>query len=212
MNDKKLVTIYILCGYKGSGKDTLVNIFKDKTRNYGDCNLKIERYAFADPLKDICYSIFSKSRFGNRIQREHFDRFEEKENVIEGLGNGDKDITPRELCLDISKFIRGIDNYYFIHLLVKKIKNSISFHKFHSEPVIMFITDCRYQEEMLLLKELKDYHINVDTKSFWIKRYSFPNSSDPSENSITETDCDYSVFNLPGTSKQEFFENFISFI
>lgn len=208
------VCLFVLCGYKGSGKDTLINTFKDfvkSSTNY-DHNTRIERFAFADPLKDLCYSIFKKSS-GCRdiLQRKTFDDVSTKDKPIISLGNGEN-TTPRDLCLVISKAVRSIDNQYFIDLTISKIKESISFHKYYQRPLVIFISDCRFQEELQRLKDLEDEHCCLVVKTFWVKRFDKSNSSDPSENSICEKDCECVVLNREGTSLNELFDNFKKFL
>ena len=205
--ETKKIKIYVLCGYKGSGKDTLVTLYRDYLKTNFKTNVTIEKYAFADPLKDICYNVFSKNC--RQLQRNHFDKVEYKESPIQGLPN---ETTPRDLCLEVSKCIRGIYDNYFIDLIMKKINNSISYHKFHDHgnenANILFVTDCRFQEELYAVKNLQQEHTRVEVKTFWIKRFETPPNSHPSENSLNERDCDYIVENISKNTKT-FLENFI---
>ena len=140
-----LPNIIGICGKKFHGKDTIANYLVDK-HGY-------KRIAFADPIKDIC-----KSVFGLNHEQLHGNLKEETDSYWK--------TTPRKLMQFIgtdlfrnntANIMPHIGDSVWIHVLVKKISDEIS-----KDPTSKFvITDVRFENELECINKLNGLKIKV---------------------------------------------------
>ena len=158
--------VILLCGWKGSGKDTIAN-YLTKKHNY-------KRFAFADSLKDEISNDYN-------IKRELFDcrKSKEKKIFIPKLNDY---FSPRELCITIGQERKKFDEYYWVNKVVKDINCS--------KNVKCVISDCRFPIELNRFKLS-----NFNCISIWVNRFDKNNSSDITETSLSYTNCDYFINN-----------------
>lgn len=148
-----------LCGFAGSGKDTVGKIFQE----YG-----YEKYSMAKPLKDIISILFSWDRDmidgitdESRIWREQPDIWwTNKLNWREKYGC---DFTPR-ICLQSfgTDLIRNqFHNDMWLNVMERYLMDTTS---------DIIITDSRFYNELNKIKELNGYIIRVKRKEdpLWV--------------------------------------------
>lgn len=135
-----------LCGFKGSGKDTLANILVEE--------YNFTKISFADKLKDITSILFNWERKllegDTKLSREF--RETKDEWWSEKLN---REITPRKMLqqlgtdilrdnLDLNIWVNSIEKY----LVENKYQNIV-------------ITDCRFKNEIEMLKKYQGKIIYV---------------------------------------------------
>lgn len=136
-----------ICGLKGSGKDTIAKIICDNDDSF----IPI---AFADVVKDICSVMFGWDRdmlsgrfIESREWREQPDKYWSKEFGF--------DFTPRKALTTVgTDIIRGtfLENIWDLNVK-RKILNDPD-HNF-------VITDCRFPNEIAMIKELGGMIVQV---------------------------------------------------
>lgn len=143
-------------GKAGSGKDTSASYFKNS-----------KNFAFATRLKEICCFIFGLSK--------------EQTETLKEIKDPRWGITPREIFQKVGKFIRSIDNNYFVNYLKSQLLacdgNRI-------------ITDVRYDNEAQMIKELGGMIIKIVRPNYLS---DFDNHE--SENGIMEKYIDVIIIN-----------------
>lgn len=164
-------------GKKGSGKDTLGNYLIEK--------YKFERYAFGDPVKEVCRILF-----GFNDQQLYGDK---KEEMDISLG-----IKPREAFQKIgTNFGRKIFHELFPGILIPEGQIWINIFKNNCNHRNVVLTDVRFQNEADAIKELGGFIIYIDSK------YCL---DDNHESEQINVEYDFLVKNH-GT-KDELFQNF----
>lgn len=132
-----------IAGKKGSGKDTLGKYICDK---YG-----FKRYAFGDPVKEVC-----KILFGFNDEQLYGD---DKEKMDMKLG-----IRPREAFQKIgTDFGREIIHKLFPRLLIEKEELWISIFLRNACKNNLVITDVRFQNEADAIKKAGGIIIFLDS-------------------------------------------------
>jgi RNA polymerase sigma factor (sigma-70 family) len=113
-------TIVILSGKAGAGKDTFAEMLGGAW----------ERISFADEVKATCSELVDL----------HMDFFHKRELKDSPMLIGGKIQTPRDLCVSVGMYYRGIDPHYWTKKAVEKIRNSKS--------EFFVITDWRFPNEL----------------------------------------------------------------
>ena len=120
------IKIILLNGKANSGKDTY---YKDYLKEFSGTEY-IARFAFADAIKDL--------------MREFF-KWDDK----------DKEGVRRSQMQFIGNAFRELDRSVWIDYLEEKIKGYIKYHVWLGcKDVTVFITDCRFENEILRTREL----------------------------------------------------------
>jgi dephospho-CoA kinase len=153
-----------LVGTSGSGKDYLASILMN--------GYNFKRAAFADPLREVCSSIFNIGEYGSD---------ELKDTVIPEYG-----VTARNIWIHMSNSIRHLDDNIWIARTVNKIESMSGSN--------IVVTDCRTFPEMKALrkngfkfvyivrpensKELNDYDMKNTVHLNLLCDFSYRNSND----------------------------------
>ena len=148
-----------ICGFQGSGKDTMANILIEK---YGFIKI-----SYASTLKDIicllfgwCRELMEGDTEKSRMWRETVDEWWAEKLDIPGL-------TPRMVMQKIGTdlFRKHFNENIWVHIVEKKIKD-IGFLQ------NVVITDCRFPNEIELLRKFggKIIHIHRDLP-LWFDNY-----------------------------------------
>ena len=168
-----------ITGRKQNGKDTIGNYLIE---NYG-----YERYAFADPLKEICKILFGfndDQLWGNK--KEEMDPFWKT--------------TPRKLFQFIGtelfreqlyQVLPDVTDDIWVKVLEKKLMDSDPLKK-------IVITDIRFQNECDLIKKLGGTLIRVTRNTLEV------NDLHSSEKDIDDFNVDYEIIN--NTNKMDLYE------
>lgn len=160
-----------LCGFAQSGKDTVAGLLVDK--------LGWERVAFADSLRDVLYALNpiicdwpreGWFRVQDAVNDEGWDvtkvRYSEVRTLLQRLGTE----AGREV----------IDQNLWVRMGEDKIEAA-------GKPVV--VTDCRFPNEVALIKRRKGHLI-------WIDRPGVEAANaHASEHSVTSADCDFIIKN-----------------
>lgn len=164
-----------ICGYKQSGKDTIGKYLVD---NFG-----FVRYAFADPIREVCKIIFD---WTDEYMREH------KEKVDDFWG-----ISPRYAMQWIGtegfQYYLPKDAPQFAEEVGRTIwvKKFLRWHE-RTQNRRVVITDMRFHHEMDMLEE----HLGNDVISIRVNRDSVePNDPHASEQDIPDLNVDWEVGN-----------------
>lgn len=178
-----------VCGFMGSGKDSVADILEERD---------FIRFAFADTVKEVAHVLFDWpiDMLQGRTEESRAWREVVDEEWSEILGY---EITPRLALQKIgTECCRNVfGENIFVGKVLKKIKN-----KYPGKNVI--ITDCRFENEIILLKKngFKIAHINRDSKSKpWYNEYKNGidvndiNDLHPSEYRWIRCDFDYEIDN-----------------
>lgn len=118
-------TIILLSGKAGVGKDTFAEMLGGAW----------ERISFADAVKEECSTLADL----------HMDFFHKRELKDSPVFIGGKLQTPRDLCISVGGYYRGIDPKYWTNKAVEKIRNSNSNY--------IVITDWRFPNELEAIKQ-----------------------------------------------------------
>jgi hypothetical protein len=148
-----------ICGFQGAGKDTMANILIKK---YG-----FIKFSFASALKDVISILFCWPRElmkgdtdESRLWREKVDEWWSKKLDIPGL-------TPRMIIQKIGTdlFSKYFNENIWVHIIEKRIKDAGILQN-------IVITDCRFPNEIELLRELggKIIHIHKNLP-LWFDNY-----------------------------------------
>lgn len=145
-----------LFGYQGVGKDTIANILVNE---YGYTKL-----AFATKVKDIVSIIFGWDR--KMVEGNTKESREWREQVDEFWSDklGITDFTPRKALQMIGTDV--FRNHFHNDIWTLIIENEIK--KLGTEKIV--ITDCRFENEYNLLKDLGFHMIKVDSTIFGDKQ------------------------------------------
>ena len=143
-------------GKAGAGKDTAASYFKNATF-----------FLFFIRFKEICCFIFG-------LSKEQTETLKEVKDPRWG-------ITPREIFQKVGKFIRSIDNNYFVNYLKVQLLNGTGKR---------IITDVRYDNEAQMIKELGGTIIKIVRPDYLS---DFDNHE--SENGIMEKYVDVIIIN-----------------
>jgi hypothetical protein len=163
--------IILLTGWSESGKDTVADIL---VKNHG-----FTKYAFADPLKDLCSSLYGFPRVMANTQ--------EGKRTVWKVGY--KNQTIREILLETAKLDRARfgDNIY-----AKEIRDSIQ----TDGKTKIVISDLRYFTELSTMKDFARQ--NVHQLEIWkVIREGQVESpvNDPSEYGLTTLKPDATIQN-----------------
>jgi hypothetical protein len=150
--------IYAICGFVGSGKDTLANLIKEYYEIY---QMNVVKLSFAKVLKDIVALVFNWDRSllegdtkESRIWREKVDEWWSKRLNIHNL-------TPRYILQNWGTEV--LRNNFHPDIWIACLENQLRF----SGADIILITDCRFENEIETLR-------NFNTKFIWIQRGDNP--------------------------------------
>jgi hypothetical protein len=150
--------IYAICGFIGSGKDTVSNIISEYYEKR-QCNVK--RLSFASSLKDAVSCVFGWERHllegdtkESREWREKVDEWWSKRLDIPNL-------TPRFILQNWGTDV--LRNKFHQDIWIASIERKILF----SQSDVIVITDCRFTNEIEALNKF-------DTKFIWVKRGEIP--------------------------------------
>ena len=120
------VKIILLNAPAGAGKD---HYYLNYKKEFGDSQY-IVRFAFADAIKDIMRGFFK-------------------------WDGKDKEGVWRTMAQTIGNTFRGIDKIVWVDYLEEPIAGYIDFHSgLGDKDVTVFLTDCRFENEILRTKEL----------------------------------------------------------
>lgn len=141
------MAIIAVCGFAGSGKDT---VGKYLVENYG-----FQKDSFASPLKDIVSTIFNWDRYKlegtteyNRQWRELPDRWwSEKLNI--------PDLSPRKALQIIGTDL--FRQHFTPDLWMLSLEN-----RYNKDKKNIVVTDARFYNEIGLIKQLGGYVISVE--------------------------------------------------
>jgi hypothetical protein len=147
MNDKNLNLIGLI-GVKKSGKDTVGNYLVE--------NFEFTRYAFGDPVKEICKTLFDLS---DEQLNDH--KFKEKKDERWG-------VSPREMFQRIGTEFGQFELFKLFPELKKKIKYRELWVKLFEEWIQknndkkVVITDVRFKHEAKKIKDLGGINIKIN--------------------------------------------------
>lgn len=186
-------TIIMISAWKGSGKDTAADYL---VKEFG-----FKRLGFADPLKDLCSSLFN-------VKRRMFDDAADKESPImympvqakDGFSKNVTDFmakefktgsafesekywTPRALAILVGSTMRSVNPDFWVEKAISQCQPGQKY----------VISDCRYKNE---IESVKRAGANVITVR--INRFDTSPSDDPSERDLDDYKFDV-VINNKGT-------------
>lgn len=164
-----------IIGQKRSGKDTVANIL---TKDYG-----FSKYAFADPIKEICKIIF-----GWEDVDEDYDK--EKMEPIWGLSRRKalQLIGTDMFQFDLPKHSPTFDHYVGRNLWAMRFEQW--YENICQNPDVV-VSDVRFQHEYDVLKRMNAKFIKVDRGTANIDNH-------PSESAIDTLPYDYLLENTKG--------------
>lgn len=167
--------IILLTGWSESGKDTIADIL---VLLHG-----FKKYAFADPLKDLCSQLYG-------FPREWSDTQEGKKKIWK---MGYKEKTIRDILLETALVDRKrFGDEIYVNEILKKIRRE--------NPERVVISDLRWHTELTPLRAFAAG--NGHSLEVWkVIREGQTESpvKDPSENYMTDLEPDYTLLN-PGIS------------
>jgi hypothetical protein len=120
---------------KGVGKDTIANSMIVEACNY---QLKAQKIAFADAVKDVAYQLYHSYGIEERMYYEQ--NREAKDEMLPMLC-----LTPRQVWIDLSDNLARIAPRLWFDLTMDKIKANTD---------IAIVTDLRYMREARFLSAL----------------------------------------------------------
>ena len=209
--------IYVgLCGNKGAGKNTVSKILRDKLSKTTNCTCY--EIAFADPVKEVCSSVFGweyRNLLGDTIEsrewREKQDEFWSKK-----LG---REFTPR-MALQLvgtDLFRNHFDENIWINSLeanVNKIYESNNAHQIAN--VFFMVPDTRFSNEIDFIRKNNGIIIEVkrNTPSWYNDALSYNTTKEsdlpeslknvhPSEYSYVGCNPDFTIDNTCDISYTE---------
>jgi hypothetical protein len=161
-----------ICGKKQAGKDTFADFGCKIASGLGLSSAKI---AVASPLKqfaiDYCgvpkHLPWGTDQDKNATIGKWGDYF--NESIVSSQGKSVLgDITVRELLQVLgTNVFRGIHENWWINVLKNRIKSGSFDHEFGSEnPVIVFITDVRFSNEVEAVNSMGGYSVKIDRDVF----------------------------------------------
>lgn len=122
-----------VCGFKGSGKDTVCRLIKSELDALG---IKSRIVAFADPIKDVVKTAFHLS------SDEEYDRFKRGTVTVDSFGTK---VSGRHILRTIGMTMRSYDYYQF----VRRVNEIVE--RFPKE--IIIISDVRFANEVLFCND-----------------------------------------------------------
>jgi len=161
--------IYLLCGYAGSGKDTVGAIYE---------RVGFRRYAFADVLKAYVADLHG---FNYALTQT-----EKGKDTLVTSKKTKRLATVRTFLIEDSDRVKKekADDGYWAAIVSERIKAET--------PKYVVITDWRYQAELAKLKadlpEAKIIRVRVIRESVKV-------SPDPSEHDLDNITCDFTLYN-----------------
>lgn len=117
-----------VCGFKGSGKDTVCRLIKSELESLG---FKSRIVAFADPIKDVVKTAFHLS------SDDEYDRFKRGTVTVDVFGTK---VTGRHILRTIGMTMRGYDENQF----VRRVDDFI----YNNPNEIVIISDLRFDNEV----------------------------------------------------------------
>ena len=144
-----------ICGFIGSGKDTVANMFVERGCTHD---------SFAAPLKDLCSSIFGWERSlleGDTVESRDFRETPDMDLTTKKLGV--PNFTPR-LALQLlgTEVLRNhFDQDIWLNSLEYRIR------KQSSDAPCVVVSDARFRNELDLIK-------NMGGKIIWVQRGELP--------------------------------------
>lgn len=182
--------ILVICGLKGSGKDTI--------GDYLIQNHNFKRFCFGDALKDICSILFGWPRHLLEGDTKDSRTFRETEDKWWSNKLGFK-ITPRIAFQKIgTDVIRSHFNMDIWTLIIER-KICEFQKKYRTQNIV--ITDCRFQNEIQMVQSYGAKLISVYRNlPEWVLSYKNGESSVPENVHISEydwirTDFDFEIKN-----------------
>ena len=153
-----------ISGKAGHGKDSLADIIQKDINEDEDHNVFFERVRYADKLKDVCADLFDIDQSGQ-------NNLDYKDVPIPHLDN----MTPREVWQIFgTEVARNIFDNVWIYHHEKRIIKTLLDNYAHSENVIVFTTDIRFQNEYNSLKNFgKNNSVDIDTCLIRVNRPGF---------------------------------------
>ena len=122
--------IIAICGFKGSGKDTVAKLLETCYTNANHKDCKVERLAYADPIKETVMNIFHLKDVSE------YDAFKRDEFKV----NDQVSVKGRDIVVGIGMKMREYDENQFVCYVASKI-NSDNIN-------VAIITDLRFQNEV----------------------------------------------------------------
>lgn len=142
------MTLIIGIGHKKrSGKDLFASYLQEELLQYG----RVTKRSFADPIKEIAYSIFSMYNLGDKDFYEKNP--EERKAPLEGIGK-----TPRQLWIELGSAVRSIHEGVWIDMM-------FGFGNELHPPIAMIIPDVRFPKEVEAVKSRGGILIKVKRDS-----------------------------------------------
>lgn len=197
--------IYLICGYKGTGKDTLYKYIREKRKDishlYGiktlsyavlstkDNKFDLNKYydtsriSFADLLKEEVIEIYSIPEIYNTddskdIPITEFEIDNELDTKMKGM-DLESPYSFRDFCIYHAKIRRDEDSEYWIK------KSLVNFTDYCNN----MVTDFRYPNEEQYLKSLED--VNVITIRVFRSCIEIPPQNMISEHQLDDFTTDY---------------------
>ena len=133
-----MMKIIALTGPKGSGKDTVAELIKQKYNTF----YNIKSIAFADPIKKVVQHIFDL----NPLSVDQYDLFKRTTLDYELPGYLSQKIEGRRVVREIGMMMRQYDEKQFTQYVWKEIA---------ADPnALWIVTDLRFDNEYMMLKQL----------------------------------------------------------
>jgi len=175
------MSLIAICGFQGSGKDTLANILIEKGYT---------KISFAGLLKDVVAIIFSWDR--NLLEGVTEKSRKWREKVDEWWSNrlNIPNLTPRYILQNIGTDV--FRNHFHPDIWVAAIERKIS----NLQGVV--ITDCRFPNEIAMIKRLNGSLIHIyrgELPSWFGKEEEFPKNIHDSEILWTKSNFDKIIDN-----------------
>lgn len=150
------MTIIAICGFQGSGKDTLADILIKK--------YSFTKLSFAGVLKDIVSILFGWDR--KMLEGVTKEDREKREVIDEWWASqlGIPNLTPRWVLMHFgTELFRNHFHQNFWVIVLKRRLNS-------SDRIV--ITDCRFPNEIQMIREMDGIIVHIDRmKPQWFDRY-----------------------------------------
>lgn len=119
--------IIALCGFKGSGKDTVAKLLETCYNRHGK---DVKLIAYADPIKETVMNIFNLRKI------EEYDAFKRDQFQV----NDQVSVSGRQIVRGIGMKMREYDSFQFVRYVSETIDKSTE--------SVYIITDLRFQNEV----------------------------------------------------------------
>lgn len=178
--------LFVLTGRARSGKDTVGNLIEEWIRRNFPSQLGINKFALADPLKEMCCELFEKDPYSLEFIKGFNPTLQTNyENDIYRASQGRVNpffCTMRQFMINLARMIKKEHGeMYFVSKAINKIKNQ--------PDVIDIITDLRYRKEYETFRSFA----SPDTVIIKITRQSVEKLDD--EDDIDSFTVDYTIEN-----------------